>query len=306
MTVCPVAHDVHGGFAVNQQLGGGSPSERVAVGVRIREIFLERVERVRNFFALPRSLARPKSRIFFRAHRAGENCFKRVLQFKTVLAAQRDGLNARGFEFIGGGKEFIPCGWRRGDARFFKQGFVVPQHIRAMDIDRHAPVVVFEFQHVEERRRKDRFEFVARIHIVHVHDERSGVISIRFPTRVQLERIGRDAAEQLRKQLTFEIGACAAGDGGVDDFDIGIRRFELLEHFIQTGEFAAVGPPRRDNELTFGAFTEQHRNARGRIRAGEFGEERFGIVRARNTKFPTGFDEVGIFDVGKRRILFVF
>jgi hypothetical protein len=63
---------------------------------------------------------------------------------------------------------------------------------------------------------------------------------------MQLERVGRIAADQARGEHGLGVGARAAGHRGVDDFHARVRGTIDFEHGVQPVGFAAGRPPRED------------------------------------------------------------
>ncbi len=254
LAVGPVAHRVEGATPFDERFDRLIPRQRGVVVVDVIEHAAVHVHRFFDFRAVERNGAVPQAAVLFRADDAQQRVFKEfgVGPDTGVAHAQRG--HAGRFQRFGGGKELIHA--QRitdGDAVVIEQFFVVPQTVAAMHAHRHL-VHLAVFAHYVGQSCGHYIK--PALFFVNIGDGRDkfrlNILAQQLKARVNLPGVGRVAAGQPGLQYRPGRRAAAAGDGSVDNFDIGIGGAVGCKQRVERGGFTAGCPPRENLQFAFG------------------------------------------------------
>ncbi len=134
-------------------------------------------------------------------------------------------------------------GSRWGQPIGLKDRFVVPQHVGAVDVGRDAPVVILVFEQCQQVGREGFLQPFGGVDVVNRLQVCLGAVGLDLQAGVELEGVGRVATQQAGLVHGLEVGARAAGHGGVHDLNVRVLPLIDAEHTGQALGFAAGRPP---------------------------------------------------------------
>ncbi len=271
------------------------------VRIGVAQHHLEVLEGLSYLRVRPGRLASPQTLIALGSQRAGQHVFKDVAGFPTVLGAYHERLDASRLELVGYLLELLKGG-RRGQPIVLEDGLVIPQDVGAVDVGRHTPEVPLVLEQGQQVGREGVLQSFGGIDIVQWLQVLLRAVGFDFQAGMELESVGWVAAEEASGQHGLEVGAGAAGHGGVHDLDFRVFLFVDAEHAGQALGLAAGCPPASDNQLSGSTGSVQQLRF-ARVVAGQ---ECLSVGRAGNPDLPAHLDHVGVHDASVRAVFQVF
>ena len=146
-------------------------------------------------------------------------------------------------------EEFVEGFGGAVDAGFLQEPGVEPHDVGAVDVDRDRVDAAFVGDLLGELVGHGLLQALFGEEVVEGLQVAGFDVVLQFGTGVALEGVGRVLALQAALEDGLGVGARSAGDGGVDEVDVGVVLLEAFDEGLESGFLASPGPPGEDLDL---------------------------------------------------------